>query len=260
MPPLRGVTMPLPRIVLPLVLLSAGAAGAPDVGRTRSALSKVDPTSIQITSTMDSIPAIGVPNVVKVGSTFSLACKWDVKFLKAMTLHDPIPLDVRITDTFNGITVLKSAPSSVKAGDYKNPGMQAVGGIVATWKPEGLGNHELTCQAGITAQEWWGPTTLPIAQKKWTILVDPETYKTCLPLYLASVAKSPKMSPGDGAGPVELLLSLDSAQGIGDQMICHYRSKSGDLPDFPVTLPCPGAKLLPPIPGKISPPRFYCKP
>jgi hypothetical protein len=260
---MEGQTLRLQRTVLASLCVVASSLLAAGPVRTLTRAEKVDPTSIQVSVKMDSIPAIGVPNVVKVGSGFTLSCAWDVKFVKATTLHGPIPLDVRITDLFNGsITVLKSESTSVKVGDYKNPGMQVVGGIIAPWKPAGFGKHELTCQAGVTAAEWWVPGKIQIVQKKWTVLVDPDTYKTCLPIYLVSVTKSPKMNPTDGAAPVDLVLTLDHTGGGGsaDEMMCHYRSKSGDLPDFPVAVPCPGATLLPPIPGQIMPPRFYCKP
>ena len=83
------------------------------------------------------------------------------------------------------------------------------------------------------------------------------------PLYPVQIVKGPKSDQAGVKGavsPVELVLFFDHSQGAGNSFLCHYRSKNNDVPDVTVTVPCPGAQLLPPQPGQfLKQDRYFCQ-
>ena len=242
-------------LLLP-ALSGGGASGA-----------TVDPTSLKLSAALNFMPPVDNTNVnspapIKKGTTVPLVCSWKAAFVKPVVFSAPINLTIVIAETTTGVVHLKQATGFVKPGNYTFPGQAAQGDVVVTWKPEGLGIHDVSCMVSTTNAEWWGQGALPIVKAFRKVQVEPDTFKVCPFAYPAQVAKSPKSDqviPAGIVAPAEVILVFNYSQASGNQFICHYRSKNGDIADVAVTVPCTGAKLLPPVPGQfLKQDRYAC--
>jgi len=253
------VSIPLLCLLLP-GLCSGAQIGRPSVQRA----DKVDPTSLKLSAALYTVGLPGSTPVIKPGTPVTIRCDWHAKFVKPAVLHAPLQLNIVFAEETNKIIQLHKTTAFVKAGNYSFPGPAGQGQVTLVWKPQGFGNHKVGCMVTTANAAWWGQGALPLVKAYRQVQIEPDQYKICPPIYPVQITKSPKGDQSGAAGsvtPTEVALSLNTAQAMGNQFVCHYRSKSNDIPDVLLTVPCPGAKPLPATPGQfLKTLKFYCSP
>jgi hypothetical protein len=226
-----------------------------------------DPTSLKLFSGLNfAAPVdntkISSPAPVKSGIAVPLTCTWKATFVKPAVVQTPVNLTISIAETTAGVVQLKQATGLIKPGDYSFPGQVAQGEVKVSWTPHGLGIHHVNCLVSTTSKEWWGNGALPMMKSERMVQVEPDSFKLCPPMYSVQLTKSPQGDKYGVAGtvvPTEVMLFFSHSLSSGNQFTCHYHSKQNDIPDVGLTVPCSGARKLPPQADSfLKQDRYYC--